>query len=60
MCLQLDEEDLRRKDIAQPNFVKFYQRFGNLAIWGFDDGSFQVSTLTFLLISTLLIRVSTV
>ena len=44
MCMQLGEEDLRGMDIAQPNFVVFYQRLGNLGIWGFDDGSFQVST----------------
>ena len=52
--MQLGEEDLRKMvDIAQPNFVMFYQRFGSLGIWGFNDGSFQARTLTFLLISTL-------
>ncbi|KAF1949435.1 hypothetical protein CC80DRAFT_529420 [Byssothecium circinans] len=41
MCMQLGEEDLRRRDIDRPNFVKFYQRLGNLGMWGFEDGSFQ-------------------
>ncbi|KAF2634948.1 hypothetical protein P280DRAFT_502182 [Massarina eburnea CBS 473.64] len=41
MCMQLGEEDLRRADGDRPNFVRFYQRLGNLGIWGFDDGSFQ-------------------
>ena len=30
----------RRNNVAGP-FVKFYQRLGNLGIWGFGDGSFQ-------------------
>ena len=30
----------RRSNIAGP-FVKFYQRLGNVGIWGFGDGSFQ-------------------
>ena len=30
----------RRNNIAGP-FVKFYQRLGNVGIWGFGDGSFQ-------------------
>ncbi|CAI6331490.1 unnamed protein product [Periconia digitata] len=41
MCMQLGEEDMRVRDIERPNFVRFYQRLGNLGIWGFDDGSFQ-------------------
>lgn len=45
MCMQLGDEDLRVRDIERPNFVKFYQRLGNLGIWGFDDGSFQVGIL---------------
>ncbi len=44
MCLQLGDEDWPKKDDAErPNFVKFYQRLGNVGIWNFDDGSFQVS-----------------
>jgi hypothetical protein len=23
-------------------YVKFYQRFGNVGVWGFGDGAFQV------------------
>ena len=30
----------RRNTLAGP-FVKFYQRLGNVGIWGFGDGSFQ-------------------
>ncbi len=30
----------RRNTVAGP-FVKFYQRLGNVGIWGFGDGSFQ-------------------
>ena len=30
----------RRNNVAGP-FVKFYQRLGNVGIWGFGDGSFQ-------------------
>lgn len=44
MCIQLGQEDWpRSKESRQPNFVKFYQRLGNVGIWGFGDGSFQVS-----------------
>lgn len=49
MCATFgDEEKPMRKD-PRVNFVRFYQRLGNVGIWGFDDGSFQVrlSTLTF-------------
>lgn len=43
MCATFgDEERPMRKD-PRVNFVKFYQRLGNVGIWGFDDGSFQVS-----------------
>jgi myosin-1 len=35
-----DEEKPMRKD-PRVNFVRFYQRLGNVGIWGFDDGSFQ-------------------
>ncbi len=42
MCATFgDEERPVRKD-PRINFVKFYQRLGNVGIWGFDDGSFQV------------------
>ena len=42
MCATFgDEEKPMRKD-PRINFVKFYQRLGNVGIWGFDDGSFQV------------------
>ena len=30
----------KRSNVAGP-FVKFYQRLGNVGIWGFGDGSFQ-------------------
>ncbi|KAF2468256.1 uncharacterized protein BDR25DRAFT_266039 [Lindgomyces ingoldianus] len=42
MCVQLGME-LRpqKKESAPANFVKFYQRLGNVGIWGFADGSFQ-------------------
>ncbi|KAF1830333.1 hypothetical protein BDW02DRAFT_633736 [Decorospora gaudefroyi] len=35
-----DEEKPLRKDPGI-SFVRFYQRLGNIGIWGFDDGSFQ-------------------
>jgi myosin-1 len=43
MCLQLggDERPSKRTP-RQDNFVRFYQRLGNVGIWGFGDGSFQV------------------
>jgi len=42
MCATFgDEEKPMRKD-PRVNFVKFYQRLGNVGIWGFDDGAFQV------------------
>lgn len=45
MCATFgDEERPMRKD-SRVNFVKFYQRLGNVGIWGFDDGSFQVRPL---------------
>jgi myosin-1 len=43
MCMQLGDEDWPKKDVEQPNFVKFYQRLGNVGVWGFDNGSFQVT-----------------
>ncbi|KAF2132524.1 hypothetical protein P153DRAFT_373261 [Dothidotthia symphoricarpi CBS 119687] len=42
MCATFGDEELPfKKDAKQGNFVKFYQRLGNVGIWGFDDGSFQ-------------------
>lgn len=32
----------RRNNVAGP-FLKFYQRLGNVGVWGFGDGSFQVN-----------------
>lgn len=43
MCMQLGDEDWPKTEVEQPNFVKFYQRLGNVGVWGFDNGSFQVS-----------------
>jgi myosin-1 len=45
MCMQLGDDDWPKKDAEQPSFVKFYQRLGNVGIWGFDNGSFQVRTI---------------
>jgi myosin-1 len=47
MCMQLGDEDWPKKDAERSNFVKFYQRLGNVGIWGFDNGSFQVCTAIF-------------
>ncbi|KAJ8117286.1 hypothetical protein OPT61_g1498 [Boeremia exigua] len=42
MCATFGDEELAVKEgPRQSNFVKFYQRLGNVGIWGFDDGSFQ-------------------
>lgn len=32
----------RRNNVAGP-FLKFYQRLGNVGIWGYGDGSFQIN-----------------
>lgn len=57
MCATFgDEEKPLRKD-PRVNFVRFYQRLGNVGIWGFDDGSFQVSTV-FAIISRAKLTVS--
>lgn len=46
MCATFGDEELVVKEgPKQSNFVKFYQRLGNVGIWGFDDGSFQVCSL---------------
>ena len=37
---ELDGSRSKRSNVAGP-FVKFYQRLGNVGIWGFGDGSFQ-------------------
>ena len=36
----LNSSQSKRNNVAGP-FVKFYQRLGNVGIWGFGDGSFQ-------------------
>jgi myosin-1 len=42
MCASIgDEEAPTRKPSQRITFVKFYQRLGNVGVWGFDDGSFQ-------------------
>lgn len=46
MCQSLDDSGKREED-ARPgegegNFVRFYQRIGNVGVWGFVDGCFQV------------------
>ncbi|KAF2203736.1 hypothetical protein GQ43DRAFT_478776 [Delitschia confertaspora ATCC 74209] len=43
MCQQLGQQErrLQSKEPTAPNFVKFYQRLGNVGVWGFIDGSFQ-------------------
>ena len=37
---ELNSSRSKRSNVAGP-FVKFYQRLGNVGIWGFGDGSFQ-------------------
>lgn len=42
MCSTISEEELlMRKEPHRTNVVKFYQRLGNVGIWGFEDGAFQ-------------------
>ncbi|KAL5115295.1 Cell cycle serine/threonine-protein kinase cdc5/MSD2 [Pleosporales sp. CAS-2024a] len=44
MCATIGEDDAPfRKDANRVNFVKFYQRLGNVGVWGFEDGAFQVN-----------------
>ncbi|KAF2001152.1 hypothetical protein P154DRAFT_433440 [Amniculicola lignicola CBS 123094] len=44
MCVQLGLDDSSRAKVpGRPNFVRFYQRLGNVGIWGFVDGAFQVN-----------------
>jgi myosin-1 len=43
MCAQLGTEERSPKKLPpQNNFVRFYQRLGNVGFWGFGDGSIQV------------------
>jgi myosin-1 len=43
MCSQLGNDDRPSKRIpSESNFVKFYQRLGNVGFWGFGDNSIQV------------------
>ena len=37
---ELNSSRSKRSNVAGP-FVKFYQRLGNVGLWGFGDGSFQ-------------------
>jgi myosin-1 len=42
MCATIGDDDAPiRKDPQRVNFVKFYQRLGNVGVWGFEDGAFQ-------------------
>ncbi|KAF2736651.1 Pkinase-domain-containing protein [Polyplosphaeria fusca] len=44
MCVNLGIDGKNKmKESARPNFVNFYQRLGNVGMWGFIDGSFQVN-----------------
>lgn len=36
-----DEEDVKDDTPISTQFVKFYQRLGNVGVWGFGDGAFQ-------------------
>jgi myosin-1 len=41
MCSTLSEEEVPMRKEPHMNVVKFYQRLGNVGVWGFEDGSFQ-------------------
>lgn len=44
MCQSLDgSEDTGNNGHDQENFVRFYQRIGNVGVWSFTDGCLQVS-----------------
>ena len=50
MCQQLGQQSQQDKQVhdkeeAPANFVSFYQRLGNVGVWGFIDGSFQVASV---------------
>lgn len=46
MCMRVDSQPPPVGAESAPlNFVRFYQRLGNVGIWNFVDGSFQVGTL---------------
>lgn len=46
MCQSLDDSGKREEENkpgeGEGNFVRFYQRIGNVGVWGFVDGSLQV------------------
>ena len=47
MCQQLGQVEgkTQANEVSHPTtFVRFYQRLGNVGVWGFVDGSFQVRT----------------
>jgi myosin-1 len=42
MCATIGDDDApTRKESQRTSFVKFYQRLGNVGVWGFEDGCFQ-------------------
>jgi myosin-1 len=42
MCATIGDDDApTRKESQRVSFVKFYQRLGNVGVWGFEDGCFQ-------------------
>lgn len=55
MCQSLDDsgkrEEESRPSEGEGNFVRFYQRIGNVGVWGFVDGSLQVCLQTFIVLS---------
>lgn len=40
------KDDAKESDVC----IKFYQRLGNVGVWGFGDGAFQVNRASYLLI----------
>lgn len=49
MCQSLDDSGKREEETrsgeGEGNFVRFYQRIGNVGVWGFVDGCLQVCLL---------------
>ncbi|KAF2482455.1 hypothetical protein BDY17DRAFT_324736 [Neohortaea acidophila] len=42
MCQEMDGEENTQTQMSGGHFIRFYQRIGNVGIWGFADGALQL------------------